>query len=93
MSTYLTAWIVGAALVGFAGMSRKMGYGGAFLVALGLGLLPLAGHIGALVIVNGSARKQPRGCAHCGNTANDAEFCALCGKNAAVEVRVDIRSR
>jgi len=52
-----------------------------FWGALGLGLLltPLI----ALIIIIGSARKDRRGCAHCGNSENEAEYCALCGHNAA----------
>lgn len=74
-------WIIGAVIVGFAGTNRRMGFWGAF--ALGLVLSPII----ALIIVIGSAQKHPRGCPHCGNTANEAEFCALCGKNAAGEMQ------
>ena len=75
------AWVVGAVLVGFAGLNRRMGFLGAF--ALGLLLTPLIG----IIFVIGSAHKRPRGCPHCGNTENEAEFCGLCGKNAAGDQR------
>lgn len=81
MSWWPFGWAIGAVLVGFAGTNRRMGFLGAF--ALGLLLTPIIG----LILVIGSKHKHPRGCAHCGNADNEAEFCALCGRNAAGEQR------
>ena len=81
MSAWPFGWIIGAVLVGFAGTNRRMGFLGAF--GLGLLLTPVIG----IIVVIGSKHKHPRGCAHCGNADNEAEFCALCGKNAAGEIR------
>lgn len=86
---WLAFWVLGAVLIGFAGLNRRMGYAGAFAIALGLGLIPVAGQIAALVIIIGSKRMQPRGCPHCGNAENEAEYCNLCGKNAAGDQRPD----
>ncbi len=75
------AWLLGALLVGFAGTNRRMGFWGAF--GLGLLLTPLI----AIIIVIGSAHAKRRGCAHCGNAENEAEYCNLCGRNAAGDQR------
>jgi len=69
-----------AFLIGFAGMNRKMGYWGAFALALFLSFV-------SLVIIIGGKRKNPRGCKHCGNAENEAEYCGLCFKNEAGETR------
>ena len=78
---WLIAWAIGAVLVGLAGTNRRMGFWGA--AGLGLLLTPII----ALIIVIGSARKDARGCAHCGNAENEAAYCNLCGKNAAGDQR------
>ena len=31
--------------------------------------------------------RNPRGCAYCGNTLNEAEYCGLCGKNVVGELK------
>jgi hypothetical protein len=78
---YIAGWIIGGILVGFAGLNRKGGFGRAFL--LGLLLSPLFG----LIFTIGGARRNPRGCNHCGNEANEVEFCGLCGKNEEGKTR------
>lgn len=72
---YIVGWILGAILVGFAGLNRKGGYLRAFLIALLLS--PLIG----IILVRGSAQKNPKGCTHCGNKENEADYCGLCYKN------------
>lgn len=79
-------WIVGAFLVGFAGTNRKGGYLRAFLLALFLS--PLLG----IILVLGSANKNPNGCKHCGNKYNEAEFCGLCHKNEEGLTREEVKS-
>jgi hypothetical protein len=74
-------WIIGAVIVGLAGINRRMGFFGAF--GLGLLLSPLIG----LIIVIGSRHRTARGCPHCGNAENEAEYCGICGMNAAGEPR------
>ncbi|MFY0644631.1 MAG: hypothetical protein JXR19_09225 [Bacteroidia bacterium] len=64
-----------AIIIGFAGINRKGGFWRAFL--LSLVLTPLI----SLFITIGSAKKDPRGCTHCGNDKNEAEYCGICGKN------------
>ncbi|MCZ4408875.1 hypothetical protein O3Q51_08655 [Cryomorphaceae bacterium 1068] len=68
-------WIILAVLVGFAGTNRKGGFWLAFF--LGLVLSPLVG----LIVVMTLAKKNAKGCAHCGNEYNEAEYCGLCKKN------------
>jgi hypothetical protein len=75
IGTAIIAWIIGSILVGFAGINRKGGFLRAFLVSLLLS--PLAG----IIITVGGGQKNPRGCPHCGNDQNEAEFCGICGKN------------
>ncbi|MFT4523470.1 MAG: hypothetical protein ACI8ZN_002424 [Bacteroidia bacterium] len=82
----LIVFFGGAILVGFAGTNRKGGFLRAFL--LGLFLTPLVG----IILVIGSAQKNPKGCIHCGNSANEAEFCGLCGKNEEGMSKVEARS-
>ncbi len=81
---YILFWVLLAAIVGFAGLNRRGGFLRAFL--MGLIFSPLIG----LILVLGSAQKNPRGCAHCGNTSNEAEFCGLCRKNEAGLTREEL---
>jgi hypothetical protein len=75
------AWITGALLVSPAGIGKKVGFWGTFLWSLLLS--PLVG----LFIAMSSGSKYAKGCKHCGNTANEAEFCGICGKNEAGQTR------
>ncbi|OSZ79551.1 hypothetical protein CAP35_15265 [Chitinophagaceae bacterium IBVUCB1] len=68
-------WIVGAILVGFAGVNKKGGFIKAFILSLLLS--PFVG----LLLTLGAAKKNPIGCKHCGNKDNEAEYCGVCGKN------------
>ena len=70
----MASW-AGAILVGFAGLNRQGGYLKAFILSFLLS--PLIG----LFLTIGGAAKNPVGCSNCGNTANEVEFCGLCGKN------------
>ncbi len=78
---YLLIFIACAVAVGFAGVDKKGGFWRAFLLSLFLS--PLIG----ILITLGGAQKNPKGCSHCGNVHNEAEFCGLCGKNDAGELR------
>ncbi len=40
-----------------------------------------------LLIAEGGAKANARGCNHCGNKYNEAAFCGLCGKNETGELR------
>jgi|GEM_PF-968792 hypothetical protein len=77
-------WILCAGLVGIAGLDRKGGFWRAFLI--GLILSPLV----SLILVTGSAARNPRGCNHCGNHENEAEYCGLCHLNSEGLTREDI---
>ncbi len=84
---YAIVWLIGAVLVGFAGINRKGGYLRAFFTALFLS--PLIG----IILVVGSASKNPKGCMHCGNKENEAEFCGLCYKNEEGYTRADLKQQ
>jgi hypothetical protein len=84
---FLLFWFISAAIVGFAGLNRKGGFLKAF--AIGLIFSPLV----ALIVVIGSAHKNPIGCGHCENRLNEAEFCGLCGKNEAGLTRDEFKER
>ena len=73
--------IVGAVLVGLAGLKKRGAFGRAFLI--GLVTTPIIGFI----IVNYSAPKYVKGCNHCGNKLNEAEYCGICKKNEAGDLR------
>lgn len=75
ISQYYIHWILGAILVGFAGTNRKGGYFRAFILSVLLS--PIIG----LFLTVGAGQKNPRGCKHCGNIANEVEYCGICGKN------------
>ncbi|MHB1278836.1 MAG: hypothetical protein ACYC1Q_10595 [Bacteroidia bacterium] len=75
MQLNIIGWILGAILVGFAGTNRKGGFLRAFLISLIL--TPV---IGLFLTISGGV-KNPKGCIHCGNKENEAEYCGLCGKN------------
>lgn len=79
--TFWIIWLAAAVLVAPAGMNRKIGIAGTFGISL------LFSPIVALIVVFGSPRLQARGCAHCGNKENEAEYWGLCGLNAAGEQR------
>lgn len=67
------AWVIGR--------ERRMGFTLSFLVCLVTS--PLFGFF----IVSSSGLKHAKGCNHCGNSYNEAEFCGLCGKNDVGEIR------
>lgn len=46
----------------------------------------LSPFIGYFIISNRPLR-NPKGCLHCGNEYNEVEFCGICGKNVAGELR------
>ena len=77
----LIGWVIGAILVGFAGLNKKGGFLKAFLLSLFLS--PIIG----LILTIGGAKKDPIGCRHCGNQANEAEFCGICDKNDRGDLR------
>lgn len=68
----IIAWITGAILVGLAGMNKKGGFLKAFVISLLLS--PVVG----LFLTLGGAQKNPKGCMHCGNKDNEAEYCGIC---------------
>jgi hypothetical protein len=70
---FLVAW--------HEGRLRKCGFGGALILMLLFS--PFFGYFLMLLF----PLKDPRGCQWCGNKENEAEFCGLCNKNAAGEMR------
>ena len=81
---YGTLAIPLSVLVGFASNNRKMHF--LMAVILSLLLTPFLG----LILVFGSARKDPKGCPNCENAENAAEYCANCMKNVLGEFRPDL---
>lgn len=65
--------------------SKKHKIGFAPALILCILLTPLFGYF---VILSRPIRSA-RGCKFCGNTNNEAEFCALCGKNQESELKDD----
>jgi 4-amino-4-deoxy-L-arabinose transferase-like glycosyltransferase len=62
------------------GRKKKTGFIGSLLLVF---LLPFAG----FWVVEIVSRKKAKGCEWCGNKYNEAEYCGLCGKNEAGEIR------
>jgi hypothetical protein len=60
---------------------RKISFIAALLICIVT--TPFVGYF----IINSRPLRVPRGCQWCGNAENEAEFCGLCGKNAAGELR------
>lgn len=73
---FIIANIVFAFLIGFAGVKRRIGFWKSFFWSV-----LLSPFIGLIITLN-SGRLDARGCMHCGNTYNEAEFCGMCNKNA-----------
>lgn len=63
------------------GRPRRIGFFWSLIVCLVTS--PLFGFF----IVSASGIKNAKGCQWCGNTYNEAEYCGLCGKNEAGELR------
>lgn len=54
---------------------RKIHFGLALFICILL--TPLFGYF----ILSSRPLRHPRGCKHCGNSFNEANFCGICGKN------------
>ena len=74
-------YIVWALLFAIAGINKRGGYLRALLLCLFL--TPIIG----LFLTIGGGSKNAKGCKHCGNKYNEAEYCGLCGKNEEGIVR------
>lgn len=61
---------------------RKRSIGGPLAFLIFAVLTPLFGFL----VVSMFPLKNRRGCNWCGNKYNEAEFCGICGKNAAGEI-------
>jgi hypothetical protein len=68
-------------LIGFMGLKRHGGFIRAFL--LSIFLTPIIGSI----LTYGAGKEYPKGCLHCDNDKNEAEYCGKCGKNEAGELK------
>lgn len=60
---------------------RKIGFVPALLIMFFL--TPFLG----LVLISNRPLRNPVGCEWCGNTENEADYCGVCGKNIAGELR------
>lgn len=49
--------------------------------------------IGAILLVWLLPQKNPIGCPHCENKYNEAEYCGICGKNAAGDRKAGLMYR
>lgn len=62
---------------------RKINFFLALLICLVI--TPLFGYF----IISSRPLRNNKGCIHCGNTHNEAEFCGLCGKNELGELKTN----
>lgn len=83
-SYFIYLYLILAILIAPMGRKRVIGIVGAFFAAIFL--TPI---IGVFIVLN-SPSTNPKGCFHCGNRANEAEFCGLCGKNKEGFTREDL---
>lgn len=81
--TYLIVRI----LFGFIGTNRRIGFWGAFFVCMIF--TPVIG----LFVALDSGKVNAKGCQHCGNQYNEAEFCGICGKNEDGYTREQVNDR
>jgi hypothetical protein len=63
------------------GKQKTIGFWKTFILCLVIS--PFIG----LLISEGGAKANARGCGWCGNKYNEAVFCGLCGKNETGEIR------
>lgn len=68
-------YMIFALLVAPIGKNRRIGFWKTFMWAMLL--TPFI----AIFIAMSSGRLDAKGCNHCGNDQNEAEYCGLCGKN------------
>lgn len=71
----ILVYTIFALLVAPIGRNRRIGFWKTFMWAI-----LLSPFIGIFVAMS-SGRLDARGCSHCGNDQNEAEFCGSCGKN------------
>ena len=71
----------------FIGRYKRIGFWGSLL--LSILLTPFIGFL----ITSNSRLKNASGCNWCGNKDNEAEYCGLCGKNAAGESKQGFKVR
>lgn len=63
------------------GRIKKIGFTKCFIACLFLS--PFIGYL----LAEGSALANPRGCKWCNNIENEAEYCGICKKNEAGELK------
>ena len=63
------------------GKAKKIGFTKSFIVCV------LASPFIGYLIAEGSALANPRGCKWCNNLENEAEYCGICKKNEAGDLR------
>lgn len=75
-------WVTMAILYAYhEGGKRKPGFVGCLLIMLIF--TPFFGYF----IIESFSQKNAKGCIWCGNKYNEAEYCGLCKKNKAGEIR------
>ena len=73
----IIGYLIFAVLVSFVGMKRRIGFWKTLLWSV-----ILTPFIGLFIGMN-SGLLDAKGCKHCGNKYNEAEFCGVCKKNEA----------
>ncbi len=63
------------------GRYKTVGFWGSFLLCLALS--PFLGYLISEMV----RQENPKGCKWCGNKYNEAEYCGICGKNDAGEIK------
>ena len=71
----LVVYIILALLVAPIGKNRQIGFWKTFMWAI------ILSPFFAIFIAMNSGKLNAKGCKHCGNDQNEAEFCGLCKKN------------
>jgi hypothetical protein len=83
----ILVYIIFGLLVAPIGKNRRIGFWKTFMWAIIL--TPFI----AIFIAMGSGRLDARGCNHCDNDQNEAEFCGLCGKNEQGLTREEVKAQ
>jgi hypothetical protein len=68
----------------FEGSKRKPGFIGCLIIMLIF--TPFFGYF----IIESFSQKNAKGCTYCGNKYNEAEYCGLCKKNEAGELKATL---
>ena len=78
---FIAVYLFLCVIIGKMARDKKLGFVRGFCLAL------FVSPFLAFFFAMNSGSSNPRGCKHCGNTENEAEYCGLCHKNEAGDLR------